>query len=106
MRDCSYCGEPTGLAEILAENTIICPACRDSYPCYLCGSPATRWAETLSDGRRLCPSCRPCVFFENYLTLTGDYAGEPFKLMPWFRKDLRAIFGTLDDDGTRRYRDV
>ena len=74
MRDCSFCDE------------------------------ATAWAELLSDGRILCPACRPCIFFEGHLTLTGDYAGRQFLLMPWMRKVLREIFGTLDEKGLRQYR--
>ena len=76
MRDCSFCGEPT------------------------------RWAEILDDGRVLCAACRPCLFFEQHLTLTGDFGGQPFVLMPWLRKVLRDIFGTLDDEGMRQYKDI
>jgi phage terminase large subunit-like protein len=54
----------------------------------------------------MCRACEVCLFFESYLTLTGDYAGQPFLLMPWTRKTLRDIFGTLEDDGLRQYRDV
>ena len=76
MRDCSFCVQPTS------------------------------WAELLFDGRILCPACRPCLFFETHLTLTGDFAGRPFVLMPWIRQVLRDIFGTLDDNGLRQYRDI
>lgn len=65
-----------------------------------------RWAKTLRDGRQLCRACEVCGFFERYLTLTGDYAGQPFTLMPWTRQVLRDVFGTLDDDGLRQYRDI
>lgn len=64
------------------------------------------WAEKLSDGRILCPACKPCLFFETHLTLANDYAGAPFILMPWFRQVLRDIFGTIGDDGLRKYHDV
>ncbi|MGC4050971.1 MAG: terminase large subunit [Paludibaculum sp.] len=37
--------------------------------------------------------------------MTGDFAGQPFWLMPWIRDVLRDIFGTLDEDGMRRYRE-
>lgn len=73
--------------------------------CSFCGQP-TRWAEILDDDRTLCPACRPILFFEEHLTLTGDFAGQPFKLMGWLKEILREVFGVLDEDGLRRYRDV
>jgi len=54
----------------------------------------------------LCRACEPCVFFQRYLTLTADFAGQPFLLMPWTRKFLRDVFGTIEDDGLRQYRDI
>ena len=73
--------------------------------CSFCEKP-TAWAELLADGRILCPACRPCLFFESHLTLTGDYAGRQFRLMPWTRQVLRDIFGTLDEKGLRQYKDI
>ena len=73
--------------------------------CSFCGEQ-TRWAEILEDERLLCPACKPCLFFERCLTLTGDFAGRPFLLMPWLREVTRDIFGTLDESGQRQYRDV
>lgn len=73
--------------------------------CGFCGEPVI-WAKTLRDGRLLCRACEVCIFFETHLTLTGDFAGQPFTLMPWVRATLRDVFGTLDEDGLRRYRDV
>lgn len=73
--------------------------------CSFCGEQ-TKWADILDDERVLCPACGPCLFFEEYLTLTGDYSGQKFRLMPWLRTDLRTVFGTLDDEGLRQYRDV
>lgn len=73
--------------------------------CSFCNLPA-RCAKPLKDGRSLCRACEPCLFFEKYLTLTGDYAGQPFLLMPWVRQVLRDIFGTLDDEGLRQFKDV
>lgn len=73
--------------------------------CSFCNEPAPHGKE-LRDGRILCRGCEVCFFFERHLTLTADYAGQPFKLMPWTREVLRDIFGTLDPDGSRRYRDV
>lgn len=64
------------------------------------------FAKVLSDKRILCRACEACIFFEKHLTLTGDFAGQPFLLMPWTRQVLRDIFGTLEDDGLRQYRDV
>lgn len=64
------------------------------------------WAEVLSNKQILCQACKVCTFFETHLTLTGDYAGQPFKLLKWHRDALKKIYGTLDDDGCRQYRDV
>lgn len=64
------------------------------------------WFKTLRDERVLCRACEACLFFERHLTLTGDFAGQKFLLMPWTRGVIRDIFGTLDEDGLRQYRDV
>jgi phage terminase large subunit-like protein len=73
--------------------------------CSFCDEP-TDWAQLLDDGKLLCPACRPCIFFENYLTLTGDFSGHKFNLIPWIRVTLRDVFGTLDSEGLRQYKDV
>lgn len=51
---------------------------------------------------------RVCRFFETQLFhWKGEYAGKPFKLLPWQRKILRDVFGTKRKaDHTRRYRFV
>ena len=41
---------------------------------------------------------------ENLRHTTGEWAGKPFKLMPWEEKIVRKLFGTLNPDGTRQYR--
>lgn len=73
--------------------------------CSFCGE-AVVWAERLADDRILCHACKACLFFETHLTLANDYSGEPFVLMPWARTVVRDIFGTIGDDGNRQYRDV
>jgi len=73
--------------------------------CSWCKSPVW-FAKTTKDRRILCRACEACLFFENYLTLTGDFSGKPFSLMTWTRQVLRDIFGTLEDDGLRQYRDI
>src|SRR5215471_5572604 len=73
-----------------------CSFCRNSI----------RWGKRLSDDRILCRACEVCIFFETRLTLTADFAGKPFLLMPWMRQILRDLFGTLDDEGCRQYRDI
>jgi len=47
-----------------------------------------------------------CEFFELYLKHSkGSFAGKPFSLMPWQRKDLlEPLFGWKRPDGTRRFR--
>lgn len=52
---------------------------------------------------------RAVQFFENYLTHTKtvEWAGKPFLLdMPWQRNLIRNIYGTVDDNGFRQYREV
>jgi phage terminase large subunit-like protein len=44
------------------------------------------------------------VWFLNNLSHTGDYSGEPFALRPWQEGPIRKLFGTLNEDGSRRYR--
>lgn len=46
------------------------------------------------------------AFFEKCLTLyKGKWAGQAFRLLPWQRDEIvRPLFGTLREDGTRRYR--
>src|SRR5215469_3081360 len=73
--------------------------------CSFCGT-FVLWGKKLADGRILCRACEVCIFFETRLTLTADYAGKPFTLMPWVKEVLRDLFGTLDEEGNRRYRDV
>jgi phage terminase large subunit-like protein len=73
--------------------------------CAFCSTPVL-FAKQLRDGRLLCRACEVCLFFERHLTLTADYSGKPFLLMPWTREVLRDIFGTLEADGSRQYRDV
>jgi phage terminase large subunit-like protein len=58
------------------------------------------------DDRILCEACRVCLFFETQLTLTGDYSGQAFLLYPEIKRILRDVFGTLDDEGNRQYREV
>jgi phage terminase large subunit-like protein len=73
--------------------------------CSFCQSPV-KSGKRLKDGKILCRACEVCFFFETRLTLTADFAGQPFRLMPWVREVLRDLFGTLDDEGCRRYRDI
>ena len=47
-----------------------------------------------------------CDFFPTYLRhVKGDFAGQPFELLPW-QRDLivRPLFGWKRADGTRRFR--
>ena len=65
-----------------------------------------RVGKRLANGQILCRACEVCLFFETRLTLTADYSGQAFKLMPWVRQVLRDLFGTLDEYGHRQYKDV
>ena len=47
------------------------------------------------------------INFIQQLRLTkGQWAGEPFKLLPWELDLIKKTFGTLKEDGTRQYRTV
>jgi phage terminase large subunit-like protein len=47
---------------------------------------------------------RAVLFIENLTHTKGEWAGKPFYLMPWERKIVEKLFGTLNSDGTRQYR--
>ncbi len=49
---------------------------------------------------------KACRFFEEFLVhVEGEWAGQPFLLMPWQRdRVIRPLFGTLNLDGNRQYR--
>jgi phage terminase large subunit-like protein len=49
-------------------------------------------------------AARAIFIIEQLKHSTGEWAGQPFKLMPWQRKPLEKFFGTLKADGTRQYR--
>jgi phage terminase large subunit-like protein len=51
---------------------------------------------------------RACEFFERFLRhAKGEWAGRPFALSEWQRRDIiRPIFGWKRPDGTRKYRKV
>jgi phage terminase large subunit-like protein len=45
-------------------------------------------------------------FIEHLKHTKGRWSGKYFKLLPWQKKIISDIFGTLREDGTRRYRIV
>jgi phage terminase large subunit-like protein len=45
----------------------------------------------------------PIDFIEN-LKLVGDFVGRPFLLQPWQREVIWNVYGTVGDNGRRRYR--
>lgn len=48
---------------------------------------------------------RAVGFFRDCLVhVKGEWAGRPFKLLPWQEAIIRALFGTLRPDGLRQYR--
>lgn len=50
---------------------------------------------------------RVVIFFESYLTLTGEYMGKPFLLADWQKEMLQTIFGwKKKKDGKRKYTHV
>ena len=44
------------------------------------------------------------VKFIELLKLTGDFHGQPFKLIPWQRQIISDVYGTLNKRGVRQYR--
>ncbi|OGO26445.1 MAG: hypothetical protein A2136_05530 [Chloroflexi bacterium RBG_16_54_11] len=49
---------------------------------------------------------RAVKFFENLKHTTGKFAGKPFILLPWEKRIIRDIYGTLKADGTRQIETV
>jgi len=49
---------------------------------------------------------RAVSFFKGLRHTSGQWAGNPFQLLPWQEKALREIFGWMRADGTRLYREV
>lgn len=45
-------------------------------------------------------------FFESLKLTEGQFYGQPFKLLPWQRKIVSDVYGTLKEDGTRQYQYV
>lgn len=45
-------------------------------------------------------------FFERLRLADGQFYGQPFRLMPWQRKILSDVYGTIKEDGTRQYQYV
>ena len=43
-------------------------------------------------------------FVRNLRQSKGQWAGQPLDVLPWQSEVLSSIFGTIKDDGTRRYR--
>lgn len=46
------------------------------------------------------------VALVSHLKLTGDFHGQPFKVMSWQEKILRDVYGTLNTRGVRQFREV
>lgn len=44
------------------------------------------------------------IEFIELLKLTGDFYGQPMKLLPWQREVISKVYGTVDRDGRRQYR--
>jgi phage terminase large subunit-like protein len=49
---------------------------------------------------------RAVQFFEMLKHTKGKFAGKFFTLLPWERKIIRDVYGTLKEDGTRQYKFV
>lgn len=45
-------------------------------------------------------------FIQNLTHTTGEWAGKPFRLIPWQKELLIELFGTLKKDGYRQYKTV
>jgi phage terminase large subunit-like protein len=46
------------------------------------------------------------AFFENLRHTKGQFAGHPFRLLPWELQIVRDVYGTLKENGTRQYKYV
>lgn len=44
--------------------------------------------------------------FISHLKLTGDFHGQPFVLMPYMEDIITNVYGTLNENGFRLYRDI
>lgn len=49
---------------------------------------------------------RAVFFIERLRHTKGKWAGKFFQLLPWQKQIIRDVFGTMREDGTRRYRTV
>lgn len=49
---------------------------------------------------------RAVDFIGNLCNTKGEWAGKPFHLLEWEEKIIRDLFGTLNPDGTRQYREA
>lgn len=47
---------------------------------------------------------RAVRFFENLKHTKGKFHGQPFILLPWEKRIVRDVYGTLNEDGTRQYK--
>lgn len=75
---------------------------------------ARRWIHNAGDELAFAAGCRFCEplaehaagFFPKYLRHSkGQWAGQPFQLLPWERDELiHPLFGWIRPDGTRRFR--
>lgn len=75
---------------------------------------SARWVRNEADERAVAAGCRfsetradrVVEFFRRFLCHSkGKWAGKPFELLPWQRRDvIYPLFGWLRADGTRRYR--
>ena len=52
------------------------------------------------------PSAQRAVKFIELMKLTGDFHGQPFKLIPWQRQIIWDVYGTMNARGVRQYRYV
>ncbi len=49
---------------------------------------------------------RAVHFFEQLKHTDGDFYDKPFILLPWEKKIIRDVYGTVNEDGTRQYKFV
>lgn len=49
---------------------------------------------------------RAVRIFEQMKHTKGKFAGQPFILLPWEKKIVRDVYGTVKEDGTRQYKYV
>jgi phage terminase large subunit-like protein len=72
--------------------------CRIAIFVLLLGLAVSMFSDALAD--------RAVYFWESMRHVDGQFYNQPFILLPWEKKIIRDVYGTLKEDGTRQYEFV